>query len=109
LERKLLGQRIRAARENKNYSQEHLAELVSKDQRAISEIEAGTRRLAATDLPTFASALEVPLLYFFEGEMQKDDLDIAMLQVFDQISTIEVKKSAIEIVRILSITPTLSE
>lgn len=108
MDRQVLGERIRAARDRKNLSQERLALLVGKDQRAISEIEAGTRKLPANDLPAFATALEVPLLYFFEGEVTPDDLDRAMLDVFGQISSDALKQSAIEIVRILSETSVIS-
>jgi transcriptional regulator with XRE-family HTH domain len=104
MDKKLLGERIRLARDRKGLSQEHLANLVEKDQRGISEIEAGNRKLSVTDLPKFAKALDVPILYFFEGEISKDDLDIAMLRVFAQIEHEEVKRSAIDIVHILAST-----
>jgi transcriptional regulator with XRE-family HTH domain len=98
---KTLGGRIRDARERLALSQEDLAALVSKDQGAISEYESGKRRLSAHDLPAFAKALNVPLLYFFEGELRETDLDRLLLQEFSRLPTPEVKQAAIDIVRVL--------
>ena len=105
MDKATLGNRIRAARDKKNLSQEYLGQLVGRDQRGISEIEAGTRKLPVTDLPKFAEALDVPILYFFEDEITPDDLNVEMLTVFEQIGNEEMKRSAIAIVRILSETP----
>lgn len=97
-----LGSRIRQARERLGKSQYDLAEAVNKDQRAISEYEAGKRKLPAIDLPLFARALQVPLLYFYEGEIELADLDHQFLTEFQQLPTADAKNAAIEIVRILS-------
>jgi transcriptional regulator with XRE-family HTH domain len=99
---KLLGIRIRDARERLQLSQEDLAEAVSKDQHAISQYENGNRKLSVTDLPAFAKALNVPLLYFFEGEISAEDLDKAIVNEFRRLPTDEAKKAAIEFMRIFS-------
>ncbi|MBI5668042.1 MAG: helix-turn-helix transcriptional regulator [Chloroflexi bacterium] len=94
------GERIRKARERLGITQETLAERSGKDQRAISEYENGKRRLSAIDLPVFAKALDVPILYFFEGEINRNDFDAALLQEFNKLPTEAAKASAIELVRI---------
>ncbi len=99
---KILGSRIRQAREQLGMSQDELAIEVSKDQRAISEYELGKRKLSAADLPIFAQILKVPLLYFYEGEISLQDLDRAMLDEFQQLPSSEAKQTAIEIVRVFS-------
>lgn len=99
---KLLGIRIRKARERLTMSQGDLAALVSKDQAAISAYENGRRKLSAADLPLFAKALQVPLLYFYEGEINADDLDRSLLEEFHRLPTVEAKHSAIEIMRTLA-------
>ena len=96
------GLRIRQARERLGMSQEDLAAAVSKDQRAISEYENGKRKLAVTDLPSFATVLEVPLLFFFEEEASLYDLDAALLNHFHQLPTPEIRQAAIDILRIFS-------
>jgi len=83
-------------------TQEALAELAGKDQRAISEYEFGKRRLSAIDLPDFARALDVSMLYFFEGEITQNDLDAVILQEFNRLPTSQSKQSAIELVRVFS-------
>lgn len=98
----LFGQRIRRARERLRMSQDELAVRVSKDQRAISEYENGKRKLAATDLPAFAQVLEVPVLYFYQGEIEDEALDEALLFEFHRLSTAQAKQAAIDIVRTLS-------
>ena len=102
LQSKLLGSRIRQARDRLGLSQEDLATLVSKDQRSISEYETGKRRLSAIDLPIFAEALQVPIIFFFEGEIHQDDLDYAMLAQLKRLPTPESKNAAIDLVRTLA-------
>lgn len=97
-----LGARIRSAREQANISQEELASRVSKDQRAVSDYENGKRKLAAAELPAFARALNVSVLYFFEGEISQNDVDRALLKEFHQIASTEAQQDVIEIVRLVS-------
>ncbi len=98
----MLGLRIRQARERRGLSQEDLAAAVSKDQRAISEYEAGKRKLAVTDLPTFATVLEVPVVYFFEEDVSLHDLDAALLNYFHALPSPEIRQAAIDILRLFS-------
>ncbi len=99
----MLGARIRAARERLGLSQEQLAAAVSKDQGAISEYEIGKRRLSAVDLPALARALDVPLLYFYEGDILESDVDRLLLTEFRRLPTLEAKQAVIDIVRILAL------
>lgn len=102
LDTKTLGNRIKEARERRGLSQEALAEAVLKDQGAISEYETGKRRLPAVDLPLFATALEVPIAYFFEPIVDTFLVDAAMLNYLHQLPTPEDQRAAVDIVRILS-------
>jgi transcriptional regulator with XRE-family HTH domain len=97
-----LGQRIRRARERASMSQEDLANAVERDQKAVSEYENGKRKLPATELPTFARVLGVPVSYFFEGEFGVDDLDQLLLQEFHTLPSMEDKQTAIQAVRLIS-------
>lgn len=97
-----LGQRIRLARDKINMSQEDLASAVGKDQRAISEYENGKRKLAAADLPTFARVLEIPISYFYEGDVAENPLDQVMLQEFHELPTNEAKQAMIQVMRVFS-------
>jgi transcriptional regulator with XRE-family HTH domain len=97
---KLLGARIKQARERLQMSQEQLGEIVSRDQRAISEYENGKRRIAAIDLPLFAHALQVPLLYFYEGEqLSSSDQYQLFFEEFQQLPSLEAQRTAMELVR----------
>ena len=107
MDKSVLGSRIRQARERKGLSQEALAQAVDKDQRAISEIESGRRKLAAVDLPDFAGALEVPLLYFFEDTDPTDELEIALLREFRRMPSSDMQKMAISILRVMHTSPQL--
>lgn len=98
----LLGSRIRQAREQKGLSQEELATLVSKDQRAVSDYENGKRKLSAVDLSNIAKVLNVSVLYFYEGEVTLHDLEYTILREFQQISTDEAKRALIEVARVFS-------
>ena len=96
---KLLGNRIRSARERLGLSQEELAAAVSKDQHAISQYENGKRKLSVTDLPAFARALKVPILYFYQGDAVLEDLDKVALDEFQRLPTPEAKQAAITLIR----------
>lgn len=100
LDKELLGERIRAAREAKGLSQEEFAALISRDQRAVSEYEHGKRRITATELPLLARVLDVPLLYFFEGDVVLDNVDTAILDELRRLPTLDAKRSALELVRV---------
>jgi len=102
LNSKQLGFRIRQAREQRGLSQEEFAAAVSKDQGAISDYENGKRKLAAIDLPTFATVLEVSLPYFFEQDASTYTLDEVLLNYFHQLPDSEARQGVIDIIRTLS-------
>lgn len=99
---KQLGYRIRQAREQRGLSQEEFAAAVAKDQGAISDYENGKRKLAAIDLPVFATVLEVPLLYFFEHDADVRNLDEVLLNYFHHLPDFKARQGVIEIIRTLS-------
>ena len=99
MDAKLFGSRIREARERRGLSQEEFAALVPRDQGAISEYENGKRKLSAIDLLDFAKILDMPLLYFYEGEISLEDIDRAMIEEFHRLPTPKIKQAAIEIIR----------
>ena len=98
---KQLGQRIRQIREEQGMSQEQLAHLIARDQRAVSLYENGQRRIYAHDIPKIAQALGVPLAYLFEDLVTDDDLDTALLNEFHRFDA-DARKKMIEIMRLFS-------
>lgn len=101
MEPRQIGERIRIAREARGLSQEQLAERIARDQRSVSEYESGKRRIYAHDLPTIARALGVPLIYFYEDVLSKDDLDIALLETFHRMDA-EARRTLLEVMGLLS-------
>ena len=99
LDARLLGLRIRQAREQRGLSQEEFAALIKRDQRAVSEYEHGKRRISVTDLPRVAQALDVPILYFFEGDVTATDQDRIILDAFHRLTNMEDRQAAIDILR----------
>lgn len=97
-----LGLRIRRARERIGMSQEAFADAIERDQKAVSEYENGKRKLPATELPTFARVLGVPVSYFFEGTFEIDDLAQLLLQEFHALPTQEDRQAAIQAVQLIS-------
>lgn len=93
------GARIREARERLGISQDELAERLQRKQNSISEYENGNRRMFVTDLPALAQALGVPISYFFEGELDKDELDEAILSEFRRLTSPQAKDTILGIVR----------
>ena len=61
----LIGKRIRALREERNLSQEKVAEIFGfKDRQTVSAIETGARRVTAEELVLAVERLGAPLEYF---------------------------------------------
>jgi Zn-dependent peptidase ImmA (M78 family)/DNA-binding XRE family transcriptional regulator len=59
-----LGRRIAQAREDSGKTQSELADLVGLDRTAVVRLEAGNRKVSATELVAIASALERPIDWF---------------------------------------------
>lgn len=97
-----IGQRIRQARENIGMSQRDFAEAVDKDQTVISLCESGKRKVTAMELSQFAQVLQVPVSYFYEGEVQSEDLDQMLLNEFRKLPSLEAKQFVLQMVRALS-------
>ena len=94
----LFGNRIRQAREQLGMSQDELAALVKKDQRAISDYENGKRKLSATELPLFAQILNVSILYFYEDALNTSDVEQEILAELNAIPS-EIRHYAINLLR----------
>jgi Zn-dependent peptidase ImmA (M78 family)/DNA-binding XRE family transcriptional regulator len=59
-----LGRRIAQAREDSGKTQAELADLMGLDRTAVVRVEAGTRKVSATELMAIASVLERPIDWF---------------------------------------------
>jgi len=59
-----LGRRIAQAREDSGKTQSELADLLGLDRTAVVRLEAGNRKVSATELVAIASALERPIGWF---------------------------------------------
>lgn len=100
LDPQVFGQRIRSAREQMDMTQYDLADKLSRDQRAISEYERGTRRFPATDLPLLSSVLQVPLSYFFQENLNTYDLDVEIAEALEQLPDNDAKQALLAIIRL---------
>lgn len=69
---KELGQKIQIAREEKNMSQEELAQAIGCSQSALSNYEKGKRHIYLAQLEKLSSALEKPLDYFVEKQLAEN-------------------------------------
>ena len=104
LDAKNLGKRIRTAREKKGLSQEDLAALIELDQSIMSQLESGKRRLSVSELPSLSSALDVPIMYFFDEHMNSTDLDALLLQEFHRLPSAEWRQTAVNMIQLLTST-----
>lgn len=100
MEPRQIGERIRHAREARQLSQEQLAEMISRDQRSVSEYESGKRRIYAHDLPNIARALNVPLLYFYEDVFSEAEFDAALLEAYHRLDETG-RRLALDMLRLL--------
>ncbi len=58
---KELGLRLQAARKKLGISQSYLADMLHRDQTAISKMECGARQMSVPDFLTWCKALNLPL------------------------------------------------
>ena len=90
-----IAERIRAAREQAGLSQGQVAKILSLQRPAVSEIEAGRRRVSAEELATLAELFDVSVEWLVSGaaavadpkvelaarelsKLKNDDLDIVL-------------------------------
>ena len=66
-----VGARIRSIRQDKGLSQEELAYKSGLQQSQIYRIETGKRRFNSDHLDKISQALDVPIVRFFEEELEK--------------------------------------
>ena len=69
-ERLLIAARLRAAREQAGFSQGQAAKQLGLQRPAISEIEAGRRRVASEELARFATLYEVSVSWLARNEAE---------------------------------------
>ena len=74
---KLVGQRIRAAREKRGLSQEKLAERVDLTRTSITNIEKGRQKLLVHTLFLLSDALAVPIIELIQAPERTDPVDAA--------------------------------
>lgn len=68
--KRAFGQRLRALRLARQWSQEHLASVVGLDRSYVGSVERGERNVSLQNIVKFAEALEVPpasLMEFSHG------------------------------------------
>jgi transcriptional regulator with XRE-family HTH domain len=68
VDNKLIGYRIKEMREQLNFSQEKLGEMIGVTYQQIQKYEKGTNKVSAERLSIIAEKLEVPVSFFFESE-----------------------------------------
>lgn len=100
-----IGKRIRQAREWQQMSQADLGEQVGRNQRSISQIENAERLLSSADLPLFAEALDVSLLFFYEDVLPERapnaEVDQMLMAEFERLPTTASRQAAVNILRSL--------
>lgn len=70
-----IAQRIRAARLQRNLTQQDLAEKFNKTSAAISDIERGKTQITAADLILFSELLIKPIEYFYGEDFCDSDIE----------------------------------
>lgn len=88
-----LGKRIQSAREKKGLTQEQLAKLVGyQTATAISFIEAGDRKLKASELEKIAQELDCDVRYLLMGKDTPVTVRMALRSQHNDLDEEEVKK-----------------
>lgn len=95
-----LGKKIREAREQRGISQADLAQLIEKDQRSVSQLENGKRPISAVELLQLSKLLDVSLLFFYEGDLDTNDIDRLMMEQLERLPNETTRRTAVELVRV---------
>ncbi len=77
---KLIGSRIKEARESAEMSQKELAQLLGYESAtAVSLIESGSRKVSIEDLETIANALHLDINHFLDKCESLEDFDFKVV------------------------------
>ena len=102
------GNQIKTAREEAGFSQEKMAMLIDLRRATLSDIENGKVEIDASTLSLLSYALRKPLIYFFPKPIYEelvikdmDALSLEMQMQFEQIYGDDLKKLAIDIVKVM--------
>ncbi|MGO4706637.1 helix-turn-helix domain-containing protein [Microvirga sp. 2MCAF38] len=106
-----IGQRVRLRRTAIGLSQEKLAQALGITFQQVQKYERGTNRIGASRLQEIARTLNVPVASFYDAEAQAEGsltavLDtpesLPLLQAFTTIARPDLRRQALEIVRVLA-------
>lgn len=83
-----VGSRVRMQRMLAGISQEKLGEALGLTFQQVQKYEKGTNRVGASRLSQIATALDVPMSYFFEGNQgaRQDDGNVRVTRETDEIA-----------------------
>ncbi len=87
-----LGEKLKKARINKNFTQEYLAEVLNVSQKTYSNFENDKSKPAFAQVEDIAKALDVSVLDFLSGDnitVNQNDNEIAIAQNYATINTSE--------------------
>lgn len=93
--KKLLGERIKRLRKNRNLTQEQFAEMIDIAPRNLSRIEVGESFVSADTLDKILLALNVTAKELFEYEHIKDEKEL-LADIYTYIDTIKNNREELE-------------
>ena len=93
--KKLLGERIKRLRKNRNLTQEQLAEMIEIAPRNLSRIEVGESFVTAETLEKLLFALNVTAEELFAYEHIREAKDL-LAEIYTYLDTIKTNKSQLE-------------
>lgn len=98
---KLIGMKLREAREFRKVSQEELGQVIGVSYQQVQKYEAGRNRMTVGTLHQFAGSLKIPVHWFFEGLDAITEGEIPpiidtdqrrLLEEFDRIDSVPIRR-----------------
>ena len=77
LDMEMVGERLKAARKNMNYSQQAVADYIDKSREQISYYETGSRQISLSVLTKLSNLYGKSIDYFIGEETNESELQIA--------------------------------
>jgi len=91
MEYRLIGNRIKAARQEKRMTQEKFAEFLGVSVSFISQVESGGKKFNLERITEVCKILDKPISYFIDGSTESLD-DPKIADIVELLSTMNLKK-----------------
>lgn len=98
--KKIIGSRLRAARENKNFTQSDMAEILKMERPSYTQIEVGRNMLTVENLVRLSDELGISVGYFLgRGTDNLSSDEVELIELYRSLPDNDARGIALKLVR----------